>query len=237
MKNTSATYLAAIAMALALTACAPVMMGGVLGTAMIASDRRTTGIQVEDEGISQRSASAIKQNFGEKEHVNVTSYNRQVLITGEVSSDRVRAQVEQLIGKIENVRLVVNELGIGPATSLSERSADLVLVAKVKAAMIDTEDVFASVYKIVVERGTVYLMGRVTQREGNRATEVARGVGGVKRVVRVFEYISEEELNTLQPKRVPVDDSKPTPVSPGTSAPVSTNLPAPATGAVVTPVK
>jgi hypothetical protein len=83
----------------------------------------------------------------------------------------------------------------------------------------------------------VYLMGRVTQREGNRATEVARGVGGVKRVVRVFEYISEEELNTLQPKRVPVDDSKPTPVSPGTSAPVSTNLPAPATGAVVTPVK
>lgn len=237
MKNTSATYLAAIAMALALTACAPVMMGGVLGTAMIASDRRTTGIQVEDEGISQRSASAIKQNFGEKEHVNVTSYNRQVLITGEVSSDRVRAQVEQLIGKIENVRLVVNELGIGPATSLSERSADLVLVAKVKAAMIDTEDVFASVYKIVVERGTVYLMGRVTQREGNRATEVARGVGGVKRVVRVFEYISEEELNTLQPKRVPVDDSKPTPVSPGTSAPVSTNVPAPATGAVVTPVK
>lgn len=237
MKNTSATYLAAIAMALALTACAPVMMGGVLGTAMIASDRRTTGIQVEDEGISQRSASAIKQNFGEKEHVNVTSYNRQVLITGEVSSDRVRAQVEQLIGKIENVRLVVNELGIGPATSLSERSADLVLVAKVKAAMIDTEDVFASVYKIVVERGTVYLMGRVTQREGNRATEVARGVGGVKRVVRVFEYISEEELNTLQPKRVPVDDSKPTPVSPGTSAPVNTNVPAPATGAVVTPVK
>lgn len=237
MKNTSATYLAAIAMALALTACAPVMMGGVLGTAMIASDRRTTGIQVEDEGISQRSASAIKQNFGEKEHVNVTSYNRQVLITGEVSSDRVRAQVEQLIGKIENVRLVVNELGIGPATSLSERSADLVLVAKVKAAMIDTEDVFASVYKIVVERGTVYLMGRVTQREGNRATEVARGVGGVKRVVRVFEYISEEELNTLQPKRVPVDDSKPTPVSSGTSAPVSTNVPAPATGAVVTPVK
>lgn len=237
MKNTSATYLAAIAMALALTACAPVMMGGVLGTAMIASDRRTTGIQVEDEGISQRSASAIKQNFGEKEHVNVTSYNRQVLITGEVSSDRVRAQVEQLIGKIENVRLVVNELGIGPATSLSERSADLVLVAKVKAAMIDTEDVFASVYKIVVERGTVYLMGRVTQREGNRATEVARGVGGVKRVVRVFEYISEEELNTLQPKKVPVDDSKPTPVSPGTSAPVSTNVPAPATGAVVTPVK
>ena len=96
MNNSTAKYFAIIAMAFALNACAPVMMGGVFGTAMIASDRRTTGIQVEDEGISQRSASAIKQNFGEKEHVNVASYNRQVLITGEVSSDRVRAQVEQI---------------------------------------------------------------------------------------------------------------------------------------------
>jgi osmotically-inducible protein OsmY len=237
MKHTTATCLAAIAMALLLSACAPVMMGGVLTTAMIASDRRTTGIQIEDEGISQRSASAIKQNFGEKEHVNVTSYNRQVLITGEVSSERVRTQVEQLIGKIENVRLVVNELGIGPATSLSERSADLVLVAKVKAAMIDTEDLFASVYKIVVERGTVFVMGRVTQREGNRATEVARSVSGVKRVVRVFEYISEEELNAMQPKKVPVNDSKPTPAATGMGAPMGNSVQVPATGAVVTPVK
>lgn len=236
MHNSTAKYLAVIAMALALNACAPVMMGGVFGTAMIASDRRTTGIQVEDEGISQRSASAIKQNFGEKEHVNVASYNRQVLITGEVSNDRVRAQVEQLIGKIENVRLVVNELGIGPATSLSERSADVVLAAKVKAAMIDTEDVFASVHKIVVERGTVYLMGRVTQREGNRASEVARGVSGVKRVVRVYEYMSEEELNAMQPKKAQVDESKPMPVTSGSGAPINNNT-APATGAVVTPVK
>ena len=165
----------------------------------------------------------------------MASYNRQVLITGEVSNDRVRAQVEQLIGKIENVRLVVNELGIGPATTLSERSTDVVLGAKVKAAMIDTEDVFASVHKIVVERGTVYLMGRVTQREGNRATEVARGVNGVKRVVRVYEYMSEEELNAMQPKKAPVDESKPVPVTSGSGAPV--NGTAPATGAVVTPVK
>jgi osmotically-inducible protein OsmY len=239
MNNSTAKYLTAISLALALNACAPVMMGGVLGTALIASDRRTTGIQVEDEGIAQRSASAIRQNFGEKEHVNVTSYNRQVLITGEVSNDRVRGQVEQLIGKIENVRLVVNELGIGQATSLAERSADVVLSAKVKAAMIDTEDVFVGVYKIVVERGTVYLMGRVTQREGTRATEVARGVNGVKRVVRVFEYMSEEELNAMKPKKVPVDESKPTPtpVTTGAGAPLNSAAPAPATGAVVTPVK
>ena len=237
MNNSTAKYLTAISIALALNACAPVMMGGVFGTAMIASDRRTTGIQVEDEGISQRSVSAIKQNFGEKEHVNVASYNRQVLITGEVSNDRVRAQVEQLIGKIENVLLVVNELGIGPATTLGERSADVVLAAKVKAAMIDSEDVFVSVHKTVVERGTVYLMGRVTQREGNRATEVARGVNGVKRVVRVYEYMSEEELNAMQPKKTPVDESKPAPVSSGSGATVNGSAPAPAGGAVVTPVK
>jgi hypothetical protein len=154
-----------------------------------------------------------------------------------VSNDRVRGQVEQLIGKIENVRLVVNELGIGPATTLGERSADVVLAAKVKAAMIDTEDVFVGVYKIVVERGTVYLMGRVTQREGTRATEVARGVNGVKRVVRVFEYMSEEELDAMRPKKTPVDESKPTPVTTGAGAPLNSAAPAPATGAVVTPVK
>ena len=237
MNNSMAKYLTAISMALALNACAPVMMGGVFGTAMIASDRRTTGIQVEDEGIAQRSSSAIRQNFGEKEHVNVASYNRQVLITGEVSNDRVRGQVEQLIGKIENVRLVVNELGIGPATTLGERSADVVLAAKVKAALIDNEDVFVSVHKIVVERGTVYLMGRVTQREGNRATEVARGVNGVKRVVRVYEYMSEEELNAMQPKKMPVDESKPVPVISGSGATVNGSAPAAAGGAVVTPVK
>jgi osmotically-inducible protein OsmY len=184
-----------------LSACAPLMFGGVVGGAMIASDRRTTGIQVEDETIEQRSATAIRENFGSKEHINITSYNRQVLITGEVTSDTVRRQVESLIGRVENVRAVVNELAIGPASSFSDRSSDAVLVAKVKAAMVDTEDVFANVYKVVGERGTIYLMGRVTQREAKRATDVVRGVSGVKRVVRVFEYITEDELRAMQPKR------------------------------------
>jgi osmotically-inducible protein OsmY len=202
------------------------MFGGVLGTAMVASDRRTTGIQVEDEGIEQRGASAIRENFGSKEHINITSYNRQVLITGEVSNDTVRRQVEQLIGQVQNVRAVVNELAIGPASSFGDRSSDTVLVGKVKAAMVDSEDVFANVFKVVGERGTIYLMGRVTQREGQRATDVVRGVSGVKRVVRVFEYITEEELRAMQPKR---SDSQ------------SVNLNAPKSNAsqqpVVTPIK
>jgi len=168
---------------------------------MVASDRRSTGIQVEDETIEQRSASAMRENFGSKEHINITSYNRQVLITGEVSNDTVRRQAESLVSRVENVRAVVNELAVGPASSTSDRASDVLLVAKVKASMVDTEDVFANVYKVVGERGTVYLMGRVTQREAKRATDVVRGVSGVKRVVRVFEYITEDELRAMQPKR------------------------------------
>jgi osmotically-inducible protein OsmY len=216
----------ALLAAVQLSACAPLMFGGVLGGAMVASDRRTAGIQVEDEGIEQRSTTAISENFGSKEHINITSYNRQVLITGEVSNDTVRSQVEQLIGRVQNVRSVVNELAIGPASSFSDRSSDALLVGKVKAAMVDTEDVFANVFKVVGERGTIYLMGRVTQREAKRATDVVRGVNGVKRVVRVFEYITEDELRAMQPKR-----SDQQPVRSGGAAPNTPQQP------VVTPIK
>jgi osmotically-inducible protein OsmY len=202
LNKSAVSLLSALVMCLGLASCAaPLMFGGVIGGAMVASDRRTTGIQVEDETIEQRSATAIRENFGSKEHINITSYNRQVLITGEVSNDTVRRQVESLISRVENVRSVVNELAVGAASSTSDRASDALLVAKVKASMVDTEDVFANVFKVVGERGTVYLMGRVTQRESQRATEVVRGVGGVKRVVRVFEYITEDELRAMQPKR------------------------------------
>ena len=164
---------------------------------MVASDRRTTGIQVEDETIEQRSATAMRENFGSKEHINITSYNRQVLITGEVSNDTVRRQVESLVSRVENVRSVVNELVIGAASSTSDRASDALLVAKVKASMVDTEDVFANVFKVVGERGTIYLMGRVTAREAKRASDIVRGIGGVTKVVRVFDEISEEELKRL----------------------------------------
>ena len=202
LNKSTASLLSTLVMCVGLASCAaPLMFGGVIGGAMVASDRRTTGIQVEDETIEQRSATAMRENFGSKEHINITSYNRQVLITGEVTNDTVRRQVESLIGRVENVRAVVNELAIGPASSFGDRSSDALLVAKVKAAMVDTEDVFANVFKVVGERGTIYLMGRVTQREAKRATDVVRGVSGVKRVVRVFEYITEDELRAMQPKR------------------------------------
>ena len=231
MKNIRNKLLTVLVLICGLSACAPVMVGGMVGGAMVASDRRTTGIQLEDEGIEQRSASARRENFGDKEHVNFTSYNRQVLMTGEVSSNQVRQQVEQLISRVENVRSVVNELAVGSASSMGDRASDVVLVAKVKAAMVDSEDVFANVFKVVAERGTVYLMGRVTQREAQRATEVVRGVSGVKRVVRVFEYITEDELKAMQPKRPAEPVTQATPVMSGTGTPLTTNAP------VVTPIK
>lgn len=225
--KSTASLLSTLVMCLGLASCAaPLLFGGVIGGAMVASDRRTTGIQLEDESIEQRSATAMRENFGTKEHINITSYNRQVLITGEVSSDNVRRQVESLVGRVENVRAVVNELAIGQASSTSDRASDVLTVAKVKASMVDTEDVFANVFKVVSERGTVYLMGRVTQNEAKRATDVVRGIGGVKRVVRVFDYLTEDELRAMQPKR-------------SSSESVNLNTPAPANPQqpVVTPIK
>ena len=223
--------LAALLASFAMTACAPVMIGGMVGTAMVASDRRTSGIQLEDEGIEMRSASAMRENFGSNVHTNITSYNRQVLITGEVPTARERQQIEQLIGRVENVRTVVNELAVGPASSMGDRSSDVLISARVKAAMVDSDDVFASIYKVVTERGTVYLMGRVTQREANRATEIARGVSGVKRVVRVFEYITEAELQALRPKATPLEPTQAMPVMSGSGVPLTSNVP------VATPIK
>ena len=231
LNRKAAAWLAGLSMVLVLPACAPLMFGGVVGTALVASDRRTSGAQLEDEGIEVRGASAMRENFGTAQvHVNINSYNRQVLITGEVPDERVRAQVEQLVTKLPNVRLVVNELGLGPVSSLGDRSNDVVISARVRAAMIDTSDVYANVFKVVTERGTVYLMGRVTQREAARATEVTRGVTGVKRVVRVFETITEDELRAMQPKKTD-ESTKPVPVMSGSGVPLTTNQP------VVTPIK
>jgi osmotically-inducible protein OsmY len=222
-KSITPLLMGAVLLSTLLSACAPAMFGGVIGTAMVASDRRTSGAQVDDEAIEIRGASAMRENFGTNTHINITGYNRQVLLTGEVPNDQQRLQAEQLVSKLPNVRSIVNELAVGPASTLGERSNDAVITARVKAAMVDSEDVFANVYKVVTERGTVYLMGRVTQREAQRATEIARSVGGVKRVVRVFEFLTEDELRAMQPKKSGVDLNQPS--TPAT-APVSAGAPA-----------
>jgi len=186
-------------MSLGLSACAPVMLAGFAGTAMVASDRRTSGAQLEDETIELRGSARIRDALGERAHVNTTSYNRQVLLSGEVASERDKQIVEGLLEKLEHVKSVVNELSIMQPASLSSRSNDLLLSAKVKASLVDSRDLFANAFKVVVERGTVYVMGRVTQREATSATNVIRNVNGVNKVVRLFDIISEDELRNLLP--------------------------------------
>ena len=187
---------AAVAAALAggLSACAPLIVGGAMvGGGLVATDRRTAGTQLEDEGIELRAASRIRE-LATLGQVSVTSYNRLVLLTGEVPGANERAQVEQAVARVENVRGVVNEVVVAPNSSLSSRTADSGLSAKVKLTLVDAKDVQANAYKVVVERRVVYLMGRVTEREANRAAELASQVSGVEKVVKVFEIVSEKDL-------------------------------------------
>ena len=205
MKHTNtrrflATCLTATAIATALGGCAPLVLGGAVMGGMVATDRRTSGAQLDDEGIELRSSNRLRDVLGERGHVNVTSYNRQVLLTGEVSNAQDRQLVEKTVSGVENVRSIVNELGVMDTSSLSQRSSDALITGRVKAAMVDAQDLFANSFKVVTERGTVYLMGRVTRREADRATEVTRSVGSVQRVVRVFEIISDEELQRTLPQ-------------------------------------
>lgn len=183
-----------------LTACFPVMVGGAVMTGLVATDRRTSGAQLEDEGIELRAVSRIRDNLGDRVHVNVTSYNRRVLLTGEVPSAQDRQLVEQVVARVENAESVVNELAVLGSSTLSQRSSDTLVTGRVKAAFIDAKDLFSNSLKVVTERGTVYLMGRVTQREADRATEITRGTSGAQKVVRVFEIISEDELRSMQPQ-------------------------------------
>ena len=186
-----------------LTACAPIVLGSAAMSVLVATDRRTSGAQLEDEGIELRAAGRIRENLGERAHVNVTSYNRQVLLTGEVPNAQDRQLAEQIVSRVENVRSIVNELAVLGNTSLTQRSADALITGRVKAAMVDAKDLFANSFKVITERGTTYLMGRVTQREANRATELTRSTSGVQKVVRVLEIISEEELQRSLPQPAP----------------------------------
>ena len=198
-----AALLCAGALGAALSACAPILVGGVAMSALVATDRRTSGAQLEDEGIELRAAGRVRENLGDRAHVNVTSYNRQVLLTGEVPSAQDRQLVEQIVARVENVRSIVNELAVLGNSTLTQRSSDALTTGKVKAAMVDAKDLFANSFKVVTERGTTYLMGRVTQREANRATDLTRSTGGVQKVVRVLEIISEEELQRTLPQNPP----------------------------------
>ena len=182
----------------ALTACFPLAVGGAVIGGMVATDRRTTGTVVEDEGIELRSASRIREALGDQGHVNVTSYNRQVLLTGEVASAQDRQLVEQIVAGVDNVRNIVNEIAVLGSSTLTQRSSDLLISGRVRAALLDANDLFSNAFKITTERGTVFMMGRVTAREAKRATEIISSTTGVQKLVRILETLSEEDLARMQ---------------------------------------
>lgn len=202
LRSRGSLVAAAVAATLSLGACAPLLIGGAaVGSALVFSDRRTSGTQVEDQAIELKASNRINEVLGDRGHVNVVSYNRSVVLTGEVPTEGDRTAVEQNVSRIENVRGVVNELAVMGNSSLTARSNDTILTSKVKASFVDAKDLQAHAVKVVTERGTVYLMGRVTEREATRAVNLTRTISGVQKVVRVFEIVSEQDLaNNVQPK-------------------------------------
>ena len=190
----------ALAAAVIAAGCAPVVLGGAaVGTGLVATDRRTSGTQLEDQGIELKSSGALGP-ISERGHISITSYNRVVLLTGEVPDEADRVAAERAIAGIENVRSTVNELAVMGNSSLTSRSNDALLLSQIKAAQVGDENLQTNAIKVVVERGNVYLMGRATEREAKRATELARGVSGVHKVIRMFEILTEAELAAIQPK-------------------------------------
>ena len=203
MKRTVQAALLTSLAALTLSACAPLLLGSAATGVLVATDRRTPGAQVEDQTIELKVGSRINTAIGDKGHINVTSFNRRVLVSGEVPSQADKLAVAGAVSQTDNVQLVVNELAVGGNASLANRARDTLVTTRVKASLIDAKDLQASAVKVVTERGSVYLMGIVTQREADRATDVASSTSGVQRVVRLFEVISEDDLKRLQPPPPP----------------------------------
>jgi len=181
-----------------LSACAPLVIGGAVGgAALIATDRRTTGTQVEDKNIGLKVNNRVPKALGESVRVDATSFMGRVLLLGEAPDETTRARAGELAAKIENVTDVVNQMRIAPVASLEARAGNAWLASKVRTALINTRGVPSRAMTIAVNDGVVYLMGRVTRTEGDMAAVVASEVGSVKQVVKVFHILSPEEARML----------------------------------------
>lgn len=186
----TALLLAALA---PLQGCVPVVAVGMGAGALIVADRRTSGAYLEDETIDLKLANRFRELYGQKVHLNITSYNRHVLLTGEAPDPATVAEIEKIALGVANVRGVTNEVQQTGLATLASRANDTWLTSRVKARFIDANRFPAHVVKVVTENGTVYLRGIVTRREGDVAAELASTTGGVQKVVRVFEYVTREE--------------------------------------------
>jgi osmotically-inducible protein OsmY len=180
-----------------LQGCVPAIIGGAAVGVMSAHDRRSTGTQADDETTEWKASNHVPDQYKMFSHTNFTSYNRRVLITGEVPSEEAKSAIEAEIRKLDGVREVYNELGIGPASSLGSRSTDSYIDSKVKARLVDSNQISANHIKVVTERAVVHLMGIVNAREAKVAVDVARTTSGVKKVVNVLEVIGDEDTRRL----------------------------------------
>lgn len=182
-----------------LSACAPLVVGGTALAGKAVIDRRTVGIQVEDEAIELRSESGLKGILPKNTNVKVSSYNRMVLMTGQVNSENERAQAERFVKSQDNVKSVVNDLVVAPETTLTQRAKDRVISAEIRAILLGTKDIHASAVHVVTQSGVVYLMGRLTELEGNRVSQLVSTsqISGIQKVVKVFDTITEDDLKRL----------------------------------------
>lgn len=203
--------LLAVVLGATLAACAPLLVGSAITSAVVATDRRTAGAQLEDQGIELRAANRLKDQMGTRARIAVTSFNRRALLTGEVANENDKRLAEDITKGVDNVVSVFNELGITNSPSFGDKAADGLLTGRVKASMVDSKDIAANSFKVVTNRGTVYLMGLVTKAEADRATDIARNMTNVKRVVRVMEIVAPDGLYPAPVSPAPVSAPAGTP--------------------------
>lgn len=201
------SLVAVVVAALSLQGCFPIAAVGVGAALTSANDRRTSGTQIDDEGIELRASNRIGERWGDKVHFNVTSFNRAVLLTGEVPNESIKTEIEKLVTAITNVRGITNDIQVAGGASLSARANDSFLTSKVKARFVDGNSFNPFHVKVVTESGTVYLIGIVTEAEAKSATEIARTTGGVRKVVRLFDYCKLTD-DVCRPKPVKADETK-----------------------------
>jgi osmotically-inducible protein OsmY len=197
---------------LGLQGCPAILVGGGVAAVAALEDRRTTGTQLDDSAIESRARSQIAERVGERAHVNVTAFNRAVLLTGEAWDEASRAEVEKIVLAVPNVRNVTNEVQVAGLSSGTSRANDTALTAKVKGRLLNIKGLNPAHVKVVTEAAVVYLLGLVTETEAATAVDIARTTGGVRKVVKVFEYCkSTDEL--CRPYPPPPAPEKPKPAA------------------------
>lgn len=206
--QTLGKLLVVIATVSQLSACGVIAVGGVTATATVLADRRSPGVQAIDKGIELQASGSFDKTFGDNAHINVTSFNQKVLLTGEVKDASIKAEAEKYAKGMKNVRSVFNELIIGPNSTYTMRANDAYLESKIKTQMIFTQQLPSNSMTIVAEGSSVYLMGILTQSEADLAKKIASNTNGVKDVYAYFDIISDAEKARLE-KAGKADESQP----------------------------